>query len=198
VDLRDSKDAIQARPISTLVNHETNELFIRDLEVPAENLIGEEGAGFRYVLDGLNAERILIAAECIGDGEWFVERSVDYAKSRVVFDRPIGKNQGIQFPIAQAYAKIKAADLVRYKATFLFDANKKCGEEANLAKFLASDASWEAANVAMTVHGGYGMATDFDIERKMRENRLYIVAPISNNLVLSFLGEHVLGPSKSY
>lgn len=198
IDLRKAGDSIRVKPIETMINHETNELFIQNLEVPAENLIGEEGEGFRYVLDGLNAERILLAAECIGDAEWFIDKSVEYARNRVVFDRPLGQNQGIQFPMAQVYARTRAADLVRYKAATLFDQNKSCGEEANLAKYLASEASWEAANVAMNVYGGYGLATDFDVERKMRETRLFIVAPISNNLVLSYIGEHVLGLPRSY
>lgn len=198
IDLREVKGSIHVKPIETMINHETNELFIHDLEVPSENLIGEEGKGFQYVLDGLNAERILLAAECIGDAEWFIDKSVEYARNRVVFDRPIGQNQGVQFPIAEVYAKTRAADLVRYEAATLFDQGKPCGEEANLAKYLASEASWDAANVAMNVFGGYGMATDFDVERKMRETRLFIVAPVSNNLVLSYVGEHVLGLPRSY
>jgi acyl-CoA dehydrogenase len=198
VDLREAGDAIEVRPLETMINHATNELFINDLAVPAENLIGEEGMGFRYIIDGWNAERILIAAEAIGDGRWFVDRAVRYANERVVFGRPIGANQGVQFPIAQAYAHVEAADAIRYKAAALFDAGRKCGAEANMAKLLASEASWEAANVCLTVHGGYGLATEYDVERKFRESRLYIVAPINNNLVLAYLGQHVLGLPRSY
>jgi acyl-CoA dehydrogenase len=198
VDLREAGDAIEVRPLETMINHATNELFINDLVVPAENLIGEEGMGFRYIIDGWNAERILIAAEAIGDGRWFVDRAVRYANERVVFGRPIGANQGVQFPIAQAYAHVEAADAIRYKAAALFDAGRKCGAEANMAKLLASEASWEAANVCLTVHGGYGLATEYDVERKFRESRLYIVAPINNNLVLAYLGQHVLGLPRSY
>jgi acyl-CoA dehydrogenase len=198
VDLREAGDAIEVRPLETMINHATNELFINDLVVPAENLIGEEGMGFRYIIDGWNAERILIAAEAIGDGRWFVDRAVRYSNERVVFGRPIGANQGVQFPIAQAYAHVEAADAIRYKAAALFDAGRKCGAEANMAKLLASEASWEAANVCLTVHGGYGLATEYDVERKFRESRLYIVAPINNNLVLAYLGQHVLGLPRSY
>ncbi len=198
VDLREAGAAIESRPIDAMVNHSTNELFINDLVVPAENLIGEEGMGFRYIIDGWNAERILIAAESVGDGRWFVDRAVKYANERVVFGRPIGANQGVQFPIAQAYAHVEAADLVRYKAAARFDSGQKCGAEANMAKLLASEAAWEAANACMTVHGGYGLATEYDVERKFREARLYIVAPINNNLVLGYLGQHVLGMPKSY
>ena len=189
---------IEARPIRNMVNHETNALFIDNLEIPAENLIGEEGKGFRYILDGLNAERILISAECIGDGYWFVEKSCSYSKDRVVFDRPIGQNQGIQFPIAEAYMEIEAANLMRYKASGLFDAKKPCGAEANMAKHLAAKASWEAANVCMQTYGGFGFAAEYDVERKFRENRLYLVAPISTNLILSYLAEHVLGLPRSF
>jgi acyl-CoA dehydrogenase len=181
-----------------MMNHETNEVFIRDLEVPAENLIGEEGQGFRYILDGMNAERILIAAECIGDGRFFIERSTKYAKERVVFGRRIGQNQGVQFPIARAHAALEAADLMRRQAAALFDAGKPCGAEANIAKLLASEASWQAANAAMDAHGGFGFAEEYDIERKFRETRLYITAPIANNLVLSYIGEHVLGLPRSF
>jgi acyl-CoA dehydrogenase len=198
VDLRAAGDAIEVRPLDMMLNHATNQLFINDLEVPAENLIGEEGMGFRYIIDGWNAERILIAAEAIGDGRWFVDRAVKYASDRVVFGRPIGANQGVQFPIAQAYAHVEAADLVRYKAAALFDAGRKCGAEANMAKLLASEAAWEAANACMTVHGGYGLAAEYDVERKFRESRLFIVAPINNNLVLAYLGQHVLGMPRSY
>jgi acyl-CoA dehydrogenase len=173
-------------------------VFIDNLEVPVENLIGEEGKGFKYILDGLNAERILIAAECIGDGYWFTEKSVNYSKDRVIFDRPIGQNQGIQFPIARAYVNIQAADLMRYKACALFDAKKPCGAEANMAKMLAADASWEEANACLQTHGGFGFAAEYDVERKFRETRLYQVAPISTNLILSFVGEHVLGMPRSF
>jgi len=189
---------LDARPIRNMVNHETNSLFIDNLEIPAENLIGEEGKGFRYILDGLNAERILIAAECIGDGYWFIDKSCSYAKDRVVFDRPIGQNQGIQFPIAEAYMEIEAANLMRYKAAGLFDQRKPCGAEANMAKHLAAKASWEAANVCLQTHGGFGFAAEYDVERKFRENRLYLVAPISTNLILSYLAEHVLGLPRSF
>ena len=189
---------IEARPIRNMVNHETNALFIDNLEIPAENLIGDEGKGFRYILDGLNAERILIAAECIGDGYWFIDKSCSYSKERVVFDRPIAQNQGIQFPIAEAYMEIEAANLMRYKASGLFDAKKPCGAEANMAKHLAAKASWEAANVCMQTYGGFGFAAEYDVERKFRENRLYLVAPISTNLILSYLAEHVLGLPRSF
>lgn len=180
------------------MNHATTEMFFEDLEVPVENLIGEEGKGFRYILDGMNAERILIAAECIGDGRWFVERASKYATERVVFDRPIGQNQGIQFPIAQAHVHVQAADLMRYRAAELFDAGTPCGAEANMAKLLAADASWEAANAALQTHGGFGFTEEYDIERKFRETRLYQVAPISTNLILSYVSEHVLHMPRSY
>jgi len=186
------------RPIRNMVNHETNEVFLDNLEIPAGNLIGEEGKGFRYILDGLNAERILIAAECIGDGAWFVERAVKYANERVVFDRPIGQNQGVQFPIAEAYMEIEAADLMRYKAAALYDAKQHCGAEANMAKHLGAKASWEAANVCLQTHGGFGFACEYDVERKFRETRLYLVAPISTNLILSYVAEHVLGLPRSF
>lgn len=189
---------LTVRPIRNMVNHETNELFFDDVEIPAENLIGEEGKGFSYVLDGMNAERILIAAECIGDGYWFIDKARRYAGERIVFDRPIGQNQGIQFPIAQAYANIRAADLMRYEAARLFEAEQPCGAEANMAKMLAADASWQAANVCVQTYGGYGFAAEYDIERKFRETRLYQVAPISTNLILSYLGEHVLGLPRSF
>lgn len=199
VDLREVDDgALTVRPIDTMVNHETNELFFDDLEIPAENLIGEEGKGFRYILDGMNAERILIAAECVGDGYWFVERACGYAKERVVFGRPIGMNQGVQFPLARAYVNVEAANLMRFRAAELFDAGQACGAEANMAKLLAADASWEAANAAIQTHGGFGFATEYDIERKFRETRLYQVAPISTNLILSYMAEHVLGLPRSY
>ena len=189
---------LEVKPIRNMVNHETNSVFIDNLEIPAENLIGEEGKGFRYILDGLNAERILIAAECIGDGYWFIDKSCSYSKDRVVFDRPIGQNQGIQFPIAEAYMEIEAANLMRYKAATLFDSHKSCGAEANMAKHLAAKASWEAANVCMQTYGGFGFAAEYDVERKFRENRLYLVAPISTNLILSYLAEHVLGLPRSF
>ncbi len=186
------------KPIRNMVNHETNEVFFDGLEIPADNLIGEEGKGFRYILDGLNAERILIAAECIGDGYWFVDRATRYAKDRVVFDRPIGQNQGIQFPIAEAYIEVEAANLMRYKAAALFDARTHCGAEANMAKHLAAKASWEAANVCLQTHGGFGFAAEYDVERKFRETRLYLVAPISTNLIYSYIAEHVLGLPRSF
>ena len=190
--------SLVAKPIRNMVNHETNTVFIDNLEIPADNLIGEEGRGFKYILDGLNAERILIAAECIGDGWWFTEKSVQYSKDRVVFDRPIGRNQGIQFPIARAYVNLQAADLMRYRACALFDAKQPCGAEANMAKLLAADASWEAANACLQTFGGFGFAAEYDVERKFRETRLYQVAPISTNLILSFVGEHVLGMPRSF
>jgi acyl-CoA dehydrogenase len=189
---------LSMRPIRNMVNHETNEVFLDNLEVPAENLIGEEGKGFRYILDGLNAERILIAAECIGDGYWFVERATKYARERVVFDRPIGQNQGVQFPIAEAYMEVEAANLMRYKAAALYDARQHCGAEANMAKHLGAKASWEAANVCLQTHGGFGFAAEYDVERKFRETRLYLVAPISTNLILSYVAEHVLGLPRSF
>ena len=198
VDLRKAGDSIEVNPIETLVNHETNELQIQDLRIPKENLVGKEGMGFYHLLDGLNAERILVAAECIGDGYWFIDKAVSYAKQRTVFGRPIGENQGVQFPIAKAYSGIRAADLVRYKAASRFDMGKDCGEEANMAKLLASEASWDAANVAMTTYGGYGMAVDSDVERKFRESRLYLTAPVANNLVLGYLGSHTLGMPRSF
>ena len=198
VDLREAKGAIEARPIETMMNHGTTQLFIRDLEIPAANLIGEEGSGFRYIIDGWNAERILIAAECIGDARWFIERAAAYAKERVVFGRPIGQNQGVQFPLARAHALTESADLLRWKAAWLFDAGKPCGPEANMAKYLASEASWDAANACLDTHGGFGFAADYDVERKFRETRLYKVAPINNNLVLAYVAQHVLGLPKSY
>ncbi|MBM7667258.1 acyl-CoA dehydrogenase [Solibacillus kalamii] len=199
VDLNEAVgNGLEIRPIKTMMNHATTELFIDNLRVPVENLIGEEGKGFRYILDGMNAERILIAAECIGDGRWFIERATNYAKERVVFDRPIGQNQGIQFPIAQAHIHIEAADLMRIKAAELYDRRQACGAEANMAKLLAADASWEAANVAIQTYGGFGFAAEYDIERKFKETRLYQVAPISTNLILSYVGEHILKLPKSY
>ena len=199
VDLRDAVGhGLTIRPIRTMMNHATTEVFFDDLEVPAANLVGEEGKGFRYLLDGLNAERILIAAECVGDGRWFVDRARRYAGERVVFGRPIGQNQGVQFPIARAHVNVEAADLMRVRAAELFDAGRPCGAEANMAKLLAADASWEAANVAVQTYGGFGFAEDYDIERKFRETRLYQVAPVSTNLILAFIGEHVLGMPRSY
>ena len=199
VDLRDALGhGLTMRPIPNMVNHETNELFFDNLEIPAANLIGEEGQGFRYILDGLNAERTLIAAECIGDGYWFIERAVKYANERIVFDRPIGRNQGVQFPIADAYIEIEAANLMRFRACELFDAGKPCGAEANMAKYLAAKASWEAANVCIQTHGGFGFATEYDIERKFRETRLYQVAPVSTNMIFAYIAEHVLGLPRSF
>jgi acyl-CoA dehydrogenase len=199
VDLRGAEQqGMTVRPIRNMVNHETNEIFFEDFEVPAENLIGEEGRGFRYILDGMNAERILIAAECIGDGYWFIDRARGYANERTVFDRPIGRNQGIQFPLARAYANVRAADLMRYEAARLFDAGQAAGAEANLAKLLAADASWEAANACLQTFGGFGFAAEYDVERKFRETRLYQVAPVSTNLILSYIGEHVLGMPRSF
>jgi acyl-CoA dehydrogenase len=199
VDLREALGkGLTLRPIPNMVNHETNELFFDDLEIPAENLVGAEGSGFKYILDGLNAERALIAAECIGDGYWFIDKAAKYANERVVFDRPIGRNQGVQFPIARAYVNVEAASLMRYRACALFDAQRPCGAEANMAKLLAADASWEAANVCLQTHGGYGFACEYDIERKFRETRLYQVAPISTNLILSYVAERVLGLPRSF
>ena len=191
-------NGLTIRPIRTMMNHATTELFFDDLEVPIETLVGEEGKGFRYLIDGLNAERVLIAAECVGDGRWFIERATKYANDRVVFGRPIGQNQGVQFPIARAHVNIEAADLMRVRAAELFDRGEPCGAEANMAKLLAADASWEAANVAVQTHGGFGFAEDYDIERKFRETRLYLVAPISTNLILTYVAEHVLGLPRSY
>ena len=199
VDLQEAmSNGLSVRPIRVMMNNETNELFFDNVAIPASSLIGEEGKGFHYILDGLNAERILIAAECIGDGRWFVERATGRANQREVFGRPIGKNQGIQFPIARAHVNVEAADLMRFRATELFDRGEPCGAEANMAKLLAADASWEAANVAMQTYGGYGVDADYDIERKFRETRLYQIAPISTNLILSYLAEHVLGLPRSY
>jgi acyl-CoA dehydrogenase len=199
VDLRDAiGHGMTVKPIANMVNHETNELFFDDLAIPADNLIGEEGKGFKYILDGLNAERTLIAAECIGDGYWFLDKVTAYAKERVVFGKPIGQNQGVQFPIARAYVNLEAANLMRYKACALFDAHKPCGAEANMAKLLAADASWEAANACLQFHGGFGFAVEYDVERKFRETRLYQVAPISTNLILAYVAEHVLGLPRSF
>ncbi len=199
VDLREAVDnGMTVRPIPNMVNHETNELFFENLEIPARNLIGEQGKGFRYLLDGLNAERTLIAAECIGDGYWFIDRVTQYAKDRIVFDRPIGQNQGVQFPIAEAYIEVEAANLMRWQACRLFDAHEPCGAQANMAKYLAAKASWEAANACIQFHGGFGFAAEYDVERKFRETRLYQVAPISTNLILSYVAEHVLGLPRSF
>ncbi|HEY6212750.1 MAG TPA: acyl-CoA dehydrogenase family protein [Vicinamibacterales bacterium] len=199
VDLRVAAGrGLTIRPIRTMMNHATTELFFDDLEVPADALVGEEGKGFRYLLDGLNAERILIAAECIGDARWFVERATRYANERVVFNRPIGQNQGVQFPIARAHVNTEAADLMRFRAAEKFDRGEACGAEANMAKLLAADASWEAANAAVQTHGGFGFAEEYDVERKFRETRLYQVAPISTNLILAYVAEHVLGLPRSY
>jgi acyl-CoA dehydrogenase len=199
VDLQQSIGrGLALRAIPNMVNHETNELFFDNLEIPEENLIGEEGHGFKYILDGLNAERTLIAAECIGDGYWFIDRASKYANERVVFDRPIGKNQGVQFPIAESYIEIEAANLMRFKACALFDAQRACGAEANMAKYLAAKASWEAANACLQTHGGFGFATEYDIERKFRETRLYQVAPISTNMIFAYIAEHVLGLPRSF
>ena len=199
VDLKEAiGHGMTVRPILNMVNHETNELFFDNLEIPAENLIGEEGKGFKYILDGLNAERALIAAECIGDGYWFIDRVSAYVKDRIVFGRPIGQNQGVQFPIARAYVNVEAASLMRYEACRLFDAKQPCGTQANMAKLLAADASWEAANACLQFHGGFGFACEYDVERKFRETRLYQVAPISTNLILSYVAEHVLGLPRSF
>lgn len=199
VDLRDAPaDRFEARPIETMMNHGTNQVFFDGLEVPASQLIGEEGKGFRYILDGLNAERTLIAAECIGDGYWFIEKVTNYAKERIVFDRPIGMNQGVQFPIARAFINVEAANLMRYEACRRFDAHEECGAQANMAKLLAADASWEAANACIQFHGGFGFAAEYDVERKFRETRLYQVAPISTNLILSYVAEHILGLPRSF
>ncbi len=199
VDLREAMQrGLAVKPIPNMLNQDTNELFFDDLEIPAGNLIGREGQGFKYILDGLNAERTLIAAECIGDGYWFVDRAAAYASRRVVFGRPIGQNQGVQFPIAEAYIEIEAANLMRFEACRLFDAGQPCGTQANMAKHLAAKASWEAANACLQIHGGYGFASEYDVERKFRETRLYQVAPISTNLILAYIAEHVLGLPRSY
>ncbi|MFW6077491.1 MAG: acyl-CoA dehydrogenase family protein [Hyphomicrobiales bacterium] len=199
VDMREAQgQGMTIRPIRTMMNHATTEIFFDDLSVPAENLVGEEGKGFRYILSGMNAERILIAAECIGDAQWFIETATTYARERNVFGRPIGQNQGIQFPLAQAYAHMRAADLMVREAARLYEAGAPCGAEANMAKMLAADASWEAANACMQTHGGFGFAEEYDVERKFRETRLYQVAPISTNLILAFVAEHVLGLPRSY
>lgn len=199
VDLREAiGKGLTVRPILNMVNHETNELFFDNLEIPAENLIGEEGKGFKYILTGLNAERVLIAAECIGDGYWFIDKVTAYTKERMVFGRPIGQNQGVQFPIAEAFIEVEAANLMRFEACRLFDANLPCGTQANMSKYLAAKASWEAANACLQFHGGFGFACEYDVERKFRETRLYQVAPISTNLILSYVAEHVLGLPRSF
>jgi len=198
VDMRNVKGNMEIQPLDMMVNHHTNTIFLEDVEVPVENRIGEEGKGFRYIIDGWNVERVLVASEAIGDGHWFIERASSYARDRIVFGRPIGANQGIQFPIAQAYAHVEAADLMRFDAAAKFDRKEKCGAEANMAKLLASEAAWEAANVCLNTYGGYGFARDYDVERKFRETRLLTVAPVSNNLILAFLGQNVLGMPKSY
>jgi acyl-CoA dehydrogenase len=200
VDMKRARDdgTMTIRPIKTLMNHATTEIFLDGVVVPDEDLVGEEGLGFRYILDGMNAERVLIAAECIGDGRWFVDKARAYASERVVFGRPIGANQGVQFPLAQAFAQLEAADLMRYKAAWLFEQGLPCGAEANMAKLLAAEASWQAANACLDTHGGFGFAEEYDVERKFRETRLYKVAPVSNNLILAYLGQHVLGMPRSY
>lgn len=199
VDLREAeKNGMIVRPIPNMVNHETNEIFFDNLEIPEENLIGEEGKGFKYILDGLNAERTLIAAECIGDGYWFMDCATQYVKDRVVFGRPIGQNQGVQFPLAENFIEIEAANLMRFRACEMFDRGEKCGAEANMAKYLAAKSSWEAANNCLQFHGGFGFANEYDIERKFRETRLYQVAPISTNLIYSFVAEHLLGLPRSF
>ena len=199
VELNDAiGKGMSVRPIQNMVNHETNELFFDNLEIPADNLIGEEGQGFRYILTGLNAERTLIAAECIGDGYWFIDKVSQYTKERVVFGRPIAQNQGVQFPIAEAFIEVEAANLMRFEACRLYDAHQPCGAQANMAKYLAAKASWEAANACLQFHGGFGFACEYDVERKFRETRLYQVAPISTNLILAYVAEHVLGLPKSY
>lgn len=198
LDMKEQKDNITIRPIDTMINHATTEVFFDNVEIPAENLVGEEGKGFRYVLSGMNAERILIASESIGDGFYFVDKAVQYANERIVFNRPIGQNQGVQFPIAQSYMEIEAAKLMRDQAAELFDTGENCAAEANMAKYLASEAAWKAANAAMSTFGGYGFATEYNIERKFREARLFIVAPITNNLVLSYVGQHILGLPRSF
>jgi acyl-CoA dehydrogenase len=198
VDMQAAGDKLSIRPLRTMMNHATTEVFLDGVELPGDALVGEEGKGFRYILDGLNAERILIAAECIGDGRWFVEKAARYAAERVVFGRPIGANQGVQFPIARAHAAIEAADLMRYKAAWLFEQGEPAGAEANTAKLLAAEASWQAANACLDTHGGWGFAEEYDVERKFRETRLYTIAPVSNNLILAYLGQHVLGMPRSY
>jgi acyl-CoA dehydrogenase len=197
IDIRGLK-GFTVRPLRMMLNHSTNVLFFDQVEVPADSLIGEAGQGFAYILDGMNAERVLVASESIGDGRWFVEKAVQYAKERVIFDKPIGANQGVQFPIAKAHMTVEAADLMRLKAAALFDAGAPCGAEANMAKYLGAEAAWEAANACLDCHGGYGFAAEYDIERKFRETRLYKTAPVNNNLVLAYIGQHVLGMPRSY
>jgi acyl-CoA dehydrogenase len=198
LDMRRAGRTLTIRPVKTMMNHATTEVFFDDVELPEDALVGDEGKGFAYILDGMNAERILIASECIGDGRWFVSKAARYASERVVFERPIGANQGVQFPIARAHAAVEAADLMRYKAAWLFERGEPCGAEANLAKLLAADASWQAANACLDAHGGFGFAAEYDVERKFRETRLYQTAPISNNLVLAYVGQHVLQMPRSY
>jgi len=197
VDIRHVK-GLEVRPLRMMMNHSTNALFFDNMEIPADTLIGEEGRGFAYILDGMNAERILVASDSLGDGRWFIEKAVAYSSQRVVFGRPIGANQGVQFPIAKAHMAVEAADLMRGKAAALFDAGQPCGAEANMAKYLAAEAAWEAANACIDCHGGYGFAEEYDVERKFRETRLYKVAPVSNNLILAYIGQHVLGMPRSY
>jgi acyl-CoA dehydrogenase len=197
IDIRNLK-GFSVQPLRTMLNHHTNVLFFDNVVIPADSLIGDEGKGFAYILDGMNAERILIASESLGDGRWFIEKAVKYSKERVIFDKPIGANQGVQFPIAKAHMAVEAADLMRLKAAALFDAGEACGAEANIAKYLTAEAAWEAANACLDCHGGYGFATEFDVERKFRESRLYKTAPINNNLVLAYVGQHVLGLPRSY
>ena len=199
VDMREALgNGLEIKPIRTMINHATTEIFFEDLRIPADSLVGEEGKGFGYILDGMNAERILIASECVGDARWFIGKAADYARDRIVFDRPIGRNQGIQFPIAEAHVQTEAANLMVTEAARKFEAGEPCGAEANMAKYLASEASWKAADMCMQTHGGFAFAEEYDVERKFRETRLYRIAPISNNLVLSFVGEHVLGLPRSY
>jgi alkylation response protein AidB-like acyl-CoA dehydrogenase len=198
LDMKDQADNIEIRPINTMINHSTTEVFFEGAKIPVENLIGEEGKGFKYVLGGMNAERILIASESVGDGNYFVDKAVNYGSERVVFNRPIAQNQGVQFPIAEAYMEIQAATLMRDRAAKLFDEGENCGAEANMAKYLTSEAAWKAANATMTTYGGYGLASEYNVERKFKEARLYIVAPITNNLVLSYVGQHILGMPRSF
>jgi acyl-CoA dehydrogenase len=198
VDMAAAGEKLTIRPLRTMMNHASTEVFLDGVELPADSLVGEEGQGFRYILDGMNAERVLIAAECIGDGRWFVEKAARYASDRIVFGRPIGANQGVQFPLARAHASIEAADLMRFKAAWLFEQGEPAGAEANMAKLLAAEASWEAANACLDAHGGWGFAEEYDVERKFRETRLYTIAPVSNNLILAYLGQHVLGMPRSY
>jgi acyl-CoA dehydrogenase len=198
VDMKAAGEKLTIRPLRTMMNHASTEVFLDGVELPADALVGEEGQGFRYILDGMNAERVLIAAECVGDGRWFVEKAARYASERIVFGRPIGANQGVQFPLARAHASIEAADLMRYKAAWLFEQGEPAGAEANMAKLLAAEASWEAANACLDAHGGWGFAEEYDVERKFRETRLYTIAPVSNNLILAYLGQHVLGMPRSY